>query len=100
MSAKDVAHHVITYRNVFILLLICTGLTVGAAYVDFNVPKSMAGALFVGLTIAIFKGYLVAGNFMHLKTEKKIIHYILFLTVFFLFVLLAIPVLWHINLVK
>ena len=39
---------------------------------DFNVSNSMAGAIFVGLIIASFKGYLVAANFMHLNSEKKI----------------------------
>ena len=97
MSAKDVAHHVTTYKNVFVLLLICTVITVGASYFDFNVPNSVAGGIFVGLSIAFFKGYLVASNFMHLKTEKKIIHYILLLTVLFLMILLSIPVLWYVN---
>ena len=65
------AHHISNYRKIFIYLLIGTALTVGASYFDFNVSNSMAGAIFVGLIIASFKGYLVAANFMHLNSEKK-----------------------------
>ena len=52
MSNKDLAHHITNYRKVFIYLLIGTALTVGASYVEFNVKDSIAGAIFVGLTIA------------------------------------------------
>ena len=90
-------HHIANYRKVFIYLLIGTALTVSAFYLEFNVQNSIAGAIFVGLTIAMIKGYLVAANFMHLNSEKKIIHWILLLTVFFLMILLFIPVLWDIN---
>ena len=97
MSNKNLGHHITNYRNVFIYLLIGTALTVGASYVEFNVKDSIAGAIFVGLLIATIKGYLVAANFMHLNSEKKIIYWILLLTVFFLVLLLFIPLLWDIN---
>jgi len=90
-------HYIANYRKVFIYLLIGTTLTVWASYMDFNVGDSMAGAIFVGLTIAIIKGYLVAANFMHLNSERKLIYWILLLTVFFLALLLFIPLLWDIN---
>ena len=90
-------HYIANYRKVFIYLLIGTTLTVWASYMDFNVGDSMAGAIFVGLTIAIIKGYLVAANFMHLNSERKLIYWILLLTVFFLALLLFIPVLWEVN---
>ena len=97
MSNKDLAHHITHYRNVFIYLLIGTALTVAASYVEFNVKDSIAGAIFIGLLIASIKGYLVAANFMHLNSEKKIIYWILILTVFFLVILLFIPLLWNLN---
>ena len=100
MSNKDLAHHITHYRNIFIYLLIGTALTVAASYLEFNVKDSIAGAVFVGLTIAAIKGYLVAANFMHLNSEKKIIHWILLLTVFFLGLLLFIPLLWDLNLMS
>ena len=97
MSDKNMTHHIANYRKVFIFLLIGTALTVLASYMEFNVQNSIAGAIFVGLTIAFIKGYLVAANFMHLNSEKKIIHWILILTVFFLLLLLFIPLLWDLN---
>ena len=97
MSEKDISKHIINYRNVFIYLLIGTVLTVAASYVNFDVKDSIAGGIFVGLTIASIKGYLVAANFMHLNSEKKIILWTLALTVFFLFVLLFIPVMWDLD---
>ena len=100
MSAKEMAHHIANYRKIFIFLLIGTALTVAASYIEFNVQSSIAGAVFVGLTIATIKGYLVAANFMHLNSEKKIIYWILLLTVFFLGLLLFIPLLWDLNLMS
>ena len=90
-------HHIANYRKVFIFLLIGTTLTVWASYMEFNVQNSIAGAIFVGLTIAFIKGYLVAANFMHLNSERKLIYWILLLTVFFLALLLFIAVLWDVN---
>ena len=97
MADKNIAKHIVHYRNIFIYLLIGTALTVGASYLEFSVENSIAGAIFVGLTIATIKGYLVAANFMHLNSETKMIYWILLLTIFFLVVLLFIPVLWDIN---
>ena len=97
MSADNMTHHISNYRKVFIFLLIGTALTVLASYMEFNVQNSIAGAIFVGLTIAFIKGYLVAANFMHLNSERKLIYWILLLTVFFLALLLFIPVLWEVN---
>ena len=90
-------HHISNYRKVFIFLLIGTALTVTASYFEFNVQNSIAGAIFVGLTIAVIKGYLVAANFMHLNSERKMIYWILLLTFFFLVLLLFIPLLWDLN---
>ena len=97
MSNQDMTHHITHYRNVCIYLLIGTALTVAASYLEFNVKDSIAGAIFVGLAIATIKGYLVAANFMHLNSEKKMIYWILLLTLFFLALLLFIPLLWDIN---
>ena len=49
MENKNIAKHIVHYRNVFIYLLIGTVLTVGASYLDFSVQNSIAGAMFVGL---------------------------------------------------
>jgi len=97
VSNTNMTHHIANYRKVFIFLLIGTAITVWASYMEFNVQNSIAGAIFVGLTIAFIKGYLVAANFMHLNSEKKMIYWILLLTFFFLALLLFIPLLWDLN---
>ena len=56
-------------------------------------PIAVAVALFV----ATIKGALVAGYFMHLVSEKKLIYAVLALTVVFFVALLALPVVTHSN---
>ena len=99
MVSNDISKQVVKYWKIFALLLFCTVLTVLAVYVDFDVEGSIAGGIFVGLTIAVFKGYLVAYNFMHLNDEKKIIYWIIIITIIFFFILLFIPVLRESTLV-
>jgi len=75
---------------VFGCLAILTGVTVAACY-WFKLP--IQWAIPVALFIAGLKGFLVAGYFMHLLSEKKAIYSILLVTVFFFLVLLWGP--WH-----
>ena len=56
-------------------MLICTVLTVVAAWIT--------PSIIVGLAIATFKAGLVAMIFMHLNNEKSMIYKILLYTVFF-----------------
>lgn len=56
-----------TYAATLVALLILTGLTVGAAYIDLG-----SGNIVVALTIATIKATLVALFFMHLKWEKPV----------------------------
>ena len=91
--SNDMNHHIKIYRNVFIGLLIFTGLTVGASYLDFGGIVWLA--ISVGLAIAFIKGYLVAANFMHLNNERPLIYMILVMTVAFFLVLFFMPTLWH-----
>ena len=99
MSHDDIQKHVKVYINVFIGLMFLTVLTVAASYIEFDiVPSYKSCAIFVGLLIASFKGYMVASEFMHLNNEKKMIYWILGLTVIFFVVCLSIPVMWESNL--
>ncbi len=80
----DIQHHVRVYVMVFIALACLTAVTVGVSYLHLG----RAAAIGVALTIAGIKGGLVAGYFMHLVSERKVIYWVLSLTaVFFLFVL-------------
>ena len=91
--SSDMKHHIKVYRNVFLALLVLTGLTVGASYVEFGGIVWLAVG--VGLAIAFVKGYLVAANFMHLNNERPFIYMTLAMTVAFFLVLFFMPLMWH-----
>ena len=55
------------YATTLIILLILTGITVGAAYIDLG-----TGNIVVALVIATIKATLVALFFMHLKWDKPV----------------------------
>jgi cytochrome c oxidase subunit IV len=79
-NGHDVRHEVRRYVLVFLALLVGTVLTVGAYYLHLS---SIALTVAVALLIASIKAFLVAGYFMHLISEKKMIYGILIATVFF-----------------
>ena len=91
--AVDIDKHVRVYITVFVALMVLTIITVAISRVHLPVPQAVAIALFV----ACIKGGLVAGYFMHLISEKRLIHAVLVLTVVFFFVLLGLPVITHSN---
>ena len=79
-TPEAIKKHVKHYLLVFGALLVGTVLTVAASYIHFtNFKLTVAVALF----IAAVKAFLVAGYFMHLISEKKMIYSILVATVFF-----------------
>ncbi len=85
----DVAGHIKTYVGVFIALLVGTIITVSLYYVHF---ESMAVTITIALFIASIKAFLVAGYFMHLLTEKKMIYSVLAVTAIFFFALGALTI--------
>lgn len=78
-SIEELKKHTKVYLNVLYTLMVLTVLTVAVAY--FNLP--VVAAIIVALLIATVKGALVAGFFMHLIGEKKLIFQLLLLTGFF-----------------
>lgn len=95
-NAETIRKETKTYISVFVALAVLTGLTVGVSY--FHLPPVLA--IGVALLIAAFKGSLVAGFFMHLLHERKLIYWVLLLTVFFFLFLLLYPTFWDMNLRK
>jgi cytochrome c oxidase subunit IV len=79
-DSHDIQQSVRRYKLVFYALLVGTIVTVGAYYV--HIP-SVAATVAIALFIASIKAFLVAGYFMHLISEKKMIYGILASTVFF-----------------
>lgn len=76
----DVKAEVRRYMIVFIALIVGTIVTVLASKIHFG---SHSANIVVGLIIALVKGFLVAGFFMHLVSERVMIYTIMLATVFF-----------------
>jgi cytochrome c oxidase subunit 4 len=87
-TAEDLKKHVRAYILVFVSLMALTLITVAVSYLHLPVHQAIA----VALVIASVKGSLVACYFMHLISEKKLILYVMMLTVAFFIVLLLVPV--------
>jgi caa(3)-type oxidase subunit IV len=79
-NAHDFQKHVRKYLIVFYSLIAGTILTVLASRLPI---ASVELTVAIALLIACVKGFLVAGYFMHLMSEKKMIYGILLATVFF-----------------
>ena len=72
------------YYSIFGALMVFTGITVGAAFVNlgaFNFP--------VALAIAIIKATLVVLFFMHVKYSSRLTKLVVATSLFFLLILLA-----------
>ena len=72
------------YYLVFAILMICTALTVGIAFIDLG-PFNVVAAL----TIAVFKATLVVLFFMHVKYSTRLTWVVVAGSVFWLGILLA-----------
>jgi len=79
-SPEQFSQHVKRYLFVFYALLFGTLITVGASYIPFGHHAINIG---VALLIACGKAFLVAGYFMHLVSERKMIYGIMIFTAFF-----------------
>ena len=85
--AVDIDKHVRIYITVFVSLMALTIITVAVSRFHLPVPIAVT----VALLVATIKGSLVACYFMHLISEKKLILWVMALTVAFFVVLLLIP---------
>lgn len=88
-SHADIDRQVRIYILVFATLMVLTLVTVAVSRLHLPV----AGAVAVALLVASVKGGLVAGYFMHLLSERKLIYWVLGFTVAFFLAVLLIP-LW------
>ena len=93
-SPEEIRHEMKVYLTVFFALGILTVVTVAVRFV-FHL--SIQYTILVAMIIALIKGSLVAGFFMHLISEKKLIYAVLGLTVAFFIALLFLPVLTTSN---
>ncbi len=88
-SPEEIRREMRVYLTVFAGLAVLTAATVAARFL-LHLPLGQAIAL--ALAIACLKGFLVAGFFMHLLSEKKVIYGVLILTGIFFAALLWLPV--------
>lgn len=85
---EEVKKSVRTYILVFVALMALTVITVAISTLHLNVAASVT----VALIVAAVKGSLVAGFFMHLISERKLIYATLILTAVFFLFLMFLPV--------
>jgi cytochrome c oxidase subunit 4 len=80
-------HHIVpksTYYTIFALLMLGTAITVWVAFLDLGALNTV-----VALAIACTKATLVVLFFMHLKYSSRLTWAVVFGSVFWLFILLA-----------
>jgi cytochrome c oxidase subunit 4 len=87
-EAARVREHVRVYVMVFVALAVLTVVTVGISYLHLATPYAIS----VALVVATVKAGLVAGYFMHLLSEEKVILWLLILCAAFLVALMVLPV--------
>jgi cytochrome c oxidase subunit 4 len=84
-SPEHIKREMRVYLIVLGALAVLTAITVWAC---FGLRLPIHYAVMVALAVASVKGFLVAGFFMHLLSERKLVYGILLLTVIFFAVLL------------
>ena len=70
-NPEHAQHHIVTplqYTYVYLALLVCTGLTAGAAYIDLHWANPV-----IALAIACFKAVIVILFFMHAAYQSRLI---------------------------
>ncbi len=86
-EAARVKEHVRVYVMVFVALAVLTIVTVAISYLDLSTPWAIS----LAMVVATVKAGLVAGYFMHLISEEKVILWLLLLCAAFLFFLFVLP---------
>jgi cytochrome c oxidase subunit 4 len=86
-EAARVKSHLRVYVMVFVALAVLTVVTVAISYL--HLPTAIA--ITVAMVVATVKASLVAGYFMHLLSEEKVILWLLILCAAFLLFLFALP---------
>jgi cytochrome c oxidase subunit IV len=94
--AEHFKSHTKIYFIIFGALMVATVITVSVSYLHLPIPM----AILIALIIATIKGSLVALYFMHLSDEKKLIYYVLMLTVVFFVFLMVVPLMTNLDRIR
>ena len=89
----DIDRQVKTYIIIFITLMALTFVTVAISRLHLPTPTAVA----LALVVASVKGGLVAGYFMHLVSERKLIYWVLWITISCFVAVLLLPVVTHLD---
>ena len=89
----DIDRQVKTYIVIFITLMALTFVTVAISRIHLPAPAAIA----LALVVASVKGGLVAGYFMHLISERKLIWWVLWFTISCFIAVLLLPVVTHLD---
>jgi cytochrome c oxidase subunit 4 len=73
-----------TYYGIFLILMVCTGITVAVAFVDLG-PFNIV----VAMTIAVLKATLVVLYFMHVRYSTRLTWAVVLGSVFWLGILIV-----------
>ena len=90
MNESETEHfkqHLRVYLTVFVALAVLTVVTVGISYLDL----ATGYAITIAMIVATVKASLVAGYFMHLVSEQRVIHWVLILSAAFLVFWFVLP---------
>lgn len=88
-ETAELREHIKWYVGVFLALAVLTVVTVAISYLDFSTPV----AIVVAMIVATIKVFLVAGYFMHLMSEEKVIIWLLLMCAAFVVSLVFGPLL-------
>lgn len=90
---EDVKKHVRIYISVFAALAVLTIVTVAVGYLHLPIVP----ALVIALLIATIKGGLVAGYFMHLVSEERLIRGLVFMSVSLVIAMFALFTIYYFD---
>lgn len=90
---EDVKKHVRIYISVFVALAVLTVVTVAVGYMELPIVP----ALIAALAIATIKGALVAGYFMHLVSEEKVIRWLVVMSLGLLIAMFVLFTLYYFD---
>ena len=86
-SVEEIKKETRVYIMVFVALAVLTVVTVAVSYLHL----SFGAAVALAMLVATVKGSLVACYFMHLIDERKLIYWVLILTLIFFLALMLLP---------
>lgn len=89
----DIDRQVRTYIIIFVTLMALTFVTVAISRIHLPTPTAVA----LALVVASVKGGLVAGYFMHLISERKLIWWVLWFTISCFIAVMLLPVVTHLD---